>query len=92
YYKLTWDHRSLDRVLNMIGIYNLGYTSEDIRYLEILRERGTVSLRNITRILQIDINTILREIEPFLIERNHVEITSKGRRLLSWPQIVGTIQ
>ena len=75
----------------MIGVYNLGYTNEDIRYLEILRDRGTISLRNLSRILQIDTNTIVREIEPFLIERNHVEITSKGRRLTSWPQILHTI-
>jgi Holliday junction DNA helicase RuvB len=92
YYDLGWETRNLERILDMLGVYNLGYTNEDLRYLEILRDRGTVSLRNLSSILQIDVNTIIREIEPFLIEKNHVEITSRGRRLVNWPNIIRTIQ
>ncbi|KKM98806.1 hypothetical protein LCGC14_1154220 [marine sediment metagenome] len=92
YYDFKWSEENIFQILNMIGIYNLGYTKEDMDYLEILKDKEVLGLRNISRILRVDQNTIVREIEPFLIEKGHIEITSKGRRLINCPQILPTTQ
>ncbi len=72
-------------VLNKIGIYDFGYSAEDFRYLKFLKERNSSSLDNISRTLRIDKNTIAKEIEPYLLEKGNIEITSKGRKYISWP-------
>ncbi len=72
-------------VLNKIGIYDFGYSAEDFRYLELLKTRGASSLDNISRTLRIDKNTISKEIEPYLLEKGNIQITSKGRTFMKWP-------
>lgn len=82
YYKLSI--RGIISALNDIGIYSGGYTDLDIQYLQMLSKLVTSSLDNMSRILKIDKNTILNEIEPFLIEKGHIIITSKGRKFINF--------
>ena len=72
-------------VLNKIGIYDFGYSAEDFRYLEFLKNITSSSLDNIARTLRIDKNTIAKEIEPYLLEKGNILITSKGRKFIKWP-------
>ncbi len=74
-------------VLNRIGIYNFGYTAEDMRYMEYLKSLPASSLDNLSRALRIDKNTIAKEIEPYLLEKGNILITSKGRKFIKWPDI-----
>jgi Holliday junction resolvasome RuvABC ATP-dependent DNA helicase subunit len=70
----------VNSILNQIGIFKGGYTKEDFRYMEYLHRVGHSSLDNIARVLQIDKNTIAKEIEPYLFERGHIELSSRGRQ------------
>lgn len=84
YYDMRPNHRNVIFALRQIGIYDLGYTAEDLRYLEYLSNIGTSSIENLSRALRIDRNSVQKEIEPFLIERGNIMITSKGRKFISW--------
>jgi Holliday junction DNA helicase RuvB len=87
YYQFEPTFKWVKHVLNQLGIYAFGYTSEDFRYLEYLENVDTSSLNNIARTLRIDRNTIEKEVEPFLLEKENIIITSKGRKFLKWPEI-----
>jgi len=87
YYKYPKTKKYVVSILNQLGIYNLGYTREDFRYLTLLNKLNTSSLNNISRALKIDRNTIIKEIEPWLIENRCIEITSRGRKFIQWPFI-----
>jgi len=67
--------------LKDIGIYKGGYTHLDLRYLELLNKNKTMSLDSLSRVLQVNKTTITNEIEPFLVMKNEIEITPRGRRL-----------
>ncbi len=67
-----------------VGIFDGGYTELDIRYLKILSQQGTASLHTLASAIRVDKATITNDIEPFLISKNHISITSKGRKFLSW--------
>jgi len=87
YYDFDSTHQWVNHVLKQLGIYTFGYTSEDFRYLEYLQHMGTSSLNNLARTLRIDRNTIEKEVEPFLLEKENIIITSKGRKFIKWPEI-----
>ena len=72
-------HDYVDSALTQIGIFKGGYTTEDFRYMNYLHKVGHSSLDNISRNLQIDKNTIAKEIEPYLFERGHIELSPRGR-------------
>lgn len=67
-----------------IGVYNGGYTAIDMSYLNFIQKVGTTSLKMISRSIKVDEDTIKNEIEPFLIEKGHIQISSRGRKFLSW--------
>ena len=67
--------------LKDIGVYEGGYTHIDIRYLNMLKQNRTMSLDSLSRVLQVNKTTITNEIEPFLVMKNEIEITPRGRRL-----------
>lgn len=87
YYDMKPNNYNVSFALRQIGIYTLGYTSEDFRYMKYLETVGQSSLVNLSRALRIDKNSVQKEIEPFLIERGNIAITSKGRKLIKWPSI-----
>lgn len=60
-----------------------GFTVRDHEYVEFLRSVGGIAgMRTIQSALNIPLKVIVDEIEPFLISKNMLEITSKGRRLI----------
>lgn len=79
-------------ILARIGIFDFGYTQEDLRYLKHLEEVQLSSLTNLSRILRIDKNTLQKEVEPYLIEKGCIEITTKGRRFLKWPNVTANLK
>ncbi len=85
YYSQEPSAENVRFVLNKIGIYDFGYSAEDFRYLEYLKNVVSSSLENISRTLRIDKNTIAKEIEPYLLEKGNILITSKGRKFVKWP-------
>jgi Holliday junction DNA helicase RuvB len=76
--------RGITTAFNDIGVREGGYTELDIKYMDTLSKLGVTSLQNISRILKIDKDTIINSIEPFLLEKGHIEITAKGRRFVEW--------
>jgi len=82
YYKL--DNKGITSALKDIGIYDGGYTDLDILYLQTLKKLSTLSLDSISRMLKIDKNTIVNEIEPFLLDKGHIQINSRGRKFIKW--------
>jgi len=53
------------------------------KYLEVLEDvGGTASIFLLKSILHIDDNTLKREIEPVLLKKGLIKITSKGRSLV----------
>lgn len=67
--------------LNAIGINNIGFTKEDVEYIQLLisKKNKAVGLNTIAAILNEDINTITDVIEPYLITQGFIEKTNKGR-------------
>lgn len=61
-----------------------GYTKNDLLYLEALGALGgTASLATLTATLGLSRSTLTDEIEPFLLSKKVIVITSKGRALRS---------
>jgi len=85
YYGYPSTFEYVHEVLNQLGIHDEGYTREDVRYLTFLRDIEISSLTNLSRALQIDRNTLMKEIEPWLIENGNIAITPRGRKFLKWP-------
>ena len=81
-YPFTVD--GVQKAFTDIGIYANGYTDLDKDYLNFISKIGQVSLKNISRTIGVDENTIKNDIEPFLIEKGHIEISSRGRKFLGW--------
>ena len=82
-----YNHMTIKGVGNAfedIGVLDGGYTDIDISYLKFLAGIGQASLKVISRTIGIDENTILNEIEPFLLENGHITISSRGRKFLGW--------
>ena len=72
----------LDYVVEkIIGIVD-GLDPMCLKYLEILERLSTSSLENISRITGISKTTIQTEIEPVLLYKNRISITSKGRSFI----------
>jgi len=89
YYSFDSTAHWVEHVLRQLGIYTFGYTTEDFRYLEYLQHVGVSSLNNLSRALRIDRNTLEKEVEPFLLEKDNIIITSKGRKFIKWPESTG---
>lgn len=58
-----------------------GFTSFDKQYLNFLAENGRSGLATISRVLMIPKGTLEQEVEPFLIRKGLIRITSRGREL-----------
>lgn len=82
YYPMTI--RGVGNAFEDIGVFDGGYTDIDISYLKFLAGIKQASLKVISRSIGMDENTIKNEIEPFLLENGHIQITSRGRKFLGW--------
>jgi Holliday junction resolvasome RuvABC ATP-dependent DNA helicase subunit len=60
-----------------------GYTDHDLSYIRTLQLcGGTAGIRTIKGMLNIPLKVIVEDIEPFLITKGRIQITSKGRTLI----------
>lgn len=66
-------------LLDSFGIYENGFTDLDLKYLEYLKIYGHASILTLSKALGVPKSTIENYIEPFLLRKNLVKITSKGR-------------
>jgi len=60
-----------------------GFTNFDKQYLTFLETNGKAGLATISRVLMIPKGTLEREVEPFLLRKGLIRITSRGRELVN---------
>lgn len=65
----------------ILGLDRDGATDLDSQYLEYLAENGIASIATLAGYLKIEKQEILERIEPFLLEKQWIQITGKGRVL-----------
>jgi Holliday junction resolvasome RuvABC ATP-dependent DNA helicase subunit len=76
------DVEKLRQVLeDVFQISEGGFTNFDRQYLSFLAKVGKAGLDTISRVLMIPKGTLEREVEPFLIRKGLIRITSRGREL-----------
>ena len=68
-------------LFNYTGIRRGGFTLYDEAYLNFLEENERASLNTLATVLQIPRQTILNEVEPFLMRKNLIRIGGRGRTL-----------
>lgn len=73
------DHEHVTNIIDILGINEHGCDKLDQKYLDYVKEHGPVSLSNIARYLNVEEKEVKSKIEPFLIRKEWVNITSKGR-------------
>lgn len=66
---------------NILGINEEGYTDAEINYIKLLRSLGNASINTLALTLNIPRQVLIEEIEPKLIRKNILRISSKGRIL-----------
>ncbi len=77
------DVEELRRVLeDTFQISEGGFTNFDKQYLSFLAKNGKAGLNTISRVLMIPKGTLEREVEPFLLRKGLIRITSRGRELV----------
>lgn len=72
---------NIDKILLKLNIYENGISDLDLRYLSLLEDSTSLSLKTISQTLNIDEKTILNKIEPYLFKIRFIEKSSKGRKL-----------
>ena len=77
------DNKVVDECLKSMNIYEYGLDENDVKYLEILKiANKPMAIKTLASKLNESIETIEDSIEPYLIENNFIEKTSKGRIIL----------
>jgi|WetSurMetagenome_2_1015567.scaffolds.fasta_scaffold00759_26 Holliday junction resolvasome RuvABC ATP-dependent DNA helicase subunit len=67
--------------LTDVGVFEHGYTTNDVRYLSTLAQVGRASATTLAAMLNVPLSTVVNEIEPFLLRRGDILITGRGRML-----------
>lgn len=76
------DANKVKEIISLQGADENGLTSEDRNYLLTLYEnRSGISLANIASKIQVDIESVSRIIEPYLLKLNLINIITSGRVL-----------
>jgi len=70
---------NVSKVIDMLGMDKWGCDEADRKYLSYIKEHGPVSLDSIARYLNVQNKEVKSKIEPFLIRKEWVQVTSKGR-------------
>jgi holliday junction DNA helicase RuvB len=78
--KHALDLEDAKQFLAEMGIYEHGFTTTDLAYLQALAN-GSVSLKTLSGILQEEVITIEEVIEPYLLHKGLVDKDSSGRKL-----------
>ena len=71
----------IDGFLSYAGYTKDGLTELEKRYISILKDKGIVSVGNISNMLGLKENMVSTIIEPSLLSIGAIEITSSGRSL-----------
>lgn len=71
-----------NKALQIKGVTLDGLTKNDRIYLDFLSQNGIVGLRTIAAATGLATETITENIEPYLLRKNMIVKTSKGRRLV----------
>ncbi len=77
----TSEKFTLSTLDDMLGIDSDGANDLDKDYLEYVADNNTVGLETLAGKLRVDKLEILKNIEPFLLEKGWIHITGRGRRL-----------
>ncbi len=85
-YMLTHNVKTLCKkhikyAMELIDVDKHGFTKNDRRYLNFLVKNGTAGIDTIAASLGIDKKTVEETIEPYLLSKNYIIKTSKGREL-----------
>ena len=78
------DEQVVHKALELLGVDDLGLTSEDRRYLAILSEKfsgGPTGIKTLAAALNEDESTLEDVVEPYLLRLGLIEKTSRGRQL-----------
>lgn len=75
----------LDAALHMLGIDDNGMDRQDREYIEVLRtfNGGPIGVSAIAHTMSVDEDTVVNEIEPFLLRTRQITRTPRGRKLVS---------
>ncbi|MDR2636418.1 MAG: Holliday junction branch migration DNA helicase RuvB [Mycoplasmataceae bacterium] len=79
----TYDKNlNIDEILKKIKIIINGLTSDDFTYLETINKHDNpIGLKTISDIINVDTETIVNKIEPFLINNGYIAKCSNGRKI-----------
>lgn len=66
-------------IIKLQGIDEHGFDKQDHRYLNIIKEHGPISIGQIASKMNADKNTIINDVEPFLIKNGLIHISTTGR-------------
>jgi len=77
--KITMDH--FKAFCNIYSIEEDGCTKEDLLCMSILREHGVSGLKSIVAMSGLPEEDIITLVEPFLLQKGYIKITSRGREL-----------
>ncbi len=82
-YKMLDESLGADIIMHKMGIYELGLTETDIKYLSILYDnvQTSIGIKSISQSLSIDCFTIENKLEPYLLINNLILKTPSGRTL-----------
>jgi Holliday junction DNA helicase RuvB len=68
-------------IIKLQGVDEDGLTRLDHSYLSVVRDNHPISVGQIAHKLNIDKDTVINDVEPYLIKSGLIEITTKGRIL-----------
>lgn len=71
----------VNEAMDLAEIDEKGFTEMDRQYIQLLKDRGIVSLSSIAHSLNISTETVQETIEPYLIRNGTLTKSSKGRAL-----------
>jgi len=63
------------------GIGEDGCDKTDVKYMKLLHKHGKIGLKSMAAMLQVPVNDIENIIEPWLMEKEYIRITPRGREL-----------
>ncbi|MGL5640148.1 MAG: Holliday junction branch migration DNA helicase RuvB [Mycoplasmoidaceae bacterium] len=71
----------INKILLKLGICENGINELDLKYLNILKNNKSISLRTVSHMMNTNEKTILNKIEPYLFKIGFIEKNNKGRKL-----------
>lgn len=70
------------------GIHKYGLTNNDLNYINILKRKRLMGVRNISHTLNIEEKTVKTTIEPYLMKLGLVYIGPAGKRAINFDRCI----